>query len=196
MTKAAALPRRESNKVRTRGAILRAAVAKFGEKGIGDTTMDEIAEQAEVSRATLFNYFPSKTDIVAAVVEQMDDAFIAQVEASAALDLPGAGRIEHLFRTSGRDMENRWREFRPLVGVSAQGWGDEIGGRRFARIRQAFALLVSDVAEEDRMTYAEILAGTYVNIVHHWRFDSDYALEERLLAAARIIAKSLQDTDM
>ena len=192
MTQAAALPRRESNKVHTRGAILRAAVAKFSEKGIGDTTMDEIAEQAEVSRATLFNYFPNKTEIVAAVVEQMDGAFIAQIGVSAALDLPVAARVDHLFTTSGRDLESRWREFRPLVGVSAQGWGDEIGGRRFARLRQAFVQLVHDVPEEDRMTYAEILTGTYIGIVHHWRFESDYALEKHLAAAARVITRSLQ----
>lgn len=177
--------------MRTRGAILRAAVAKFGEKGIADTTMDEIAEQAEVSRATLFNYFPSKTEIVAAVVEQMDDVFIAEIGISAALDLPVAARVEHMFTTNGRDLETRWREFRPLVGVSAQGWGDEIGGRRFARLREAFAELVRDAPEQDRITYAEVLAGTYITIVHHWRFETDYALEEHLTAAARLIMKAL-----
>jgi len=192
MPKAAALPRRESNKVRTRGAILRAAVAKFGEKGIADATMDEIAEQAEVSRATLFNYFPSKSDIVAAVVEQMDDVFIAQIGISAALDLPVAARVDHLFISSGRDLESRWREFRPLVGVSAQGWGEDYGGRRFARLREAFVQLVRDVPEDERITYAEILTGTYVSIVHYWRFETDYALEKHLAAAARVIMRSLR----
>lgn len=192
MTTAAAMPRRESNKARTRESILRAAVAKFGAKGIDDTTMDEIAEQAKVSRATLFNYFPNKFDIVATVLAQMDDNFIAKIGSSAALDLPVAARVEHLFTTSGHDLENRWREILPMVGVSAKGWGDEIGGQRFARVRQAFVQLLHDVPEDERMTYAEILASTYIGIAHYWRFEADYALAQHLSAAARTIMRSLK----
>lgn len=192
MPKAAELPRRESNKVRTRGAILRAAITRFGANGIGETTMDEIAEAAKISRATLFNYFPSKADIVVAIVEQMDDGFIAQVDEFAASGLPVAARVEEMFRTSGRALENRWREYRPLVGISEQGWGEDVGARRFARLNQAFARLVHDVPESERASFAEILTGTYIGIVHNWRFESDYPLEKRLVAAARLVMRSLQ----
>lgn len=186
------LPRRESNKVRTRGAILRAAVTKFAEKSIGETTMDEIAEQAKVSRATLFNYFPNKAEIVVAIVEQMDDGFIAQIDHYVESSLPVSARVEEMFRASGRDLESRWREFRPLVGISEQGWGENIGARRFARLNEAFRRLVHDVPETDRVTYAEILTGTYIGIVHNWRFESDYPLEKRLVAAARLVMRSIQ----
>ncbi|MDD3797774.1 MAG: TetR/AcrR family transcriptional regulator [Novosphingobium sp.] len=192
MPKTAALPRRESNKARTRGAILRAAAARFSEKSISDATMDEIAEQAKVSRATLFNYFPSKAEIVGAIVEQMDDGFIAQIDRYAASGLPVAARVEEMFRESGRNLENHWREFRPLVGISEQGWGEDVGARRFARLNEAFRRLVHDVPAADLVTFAEVLTGTYIGIVHNWRFESDYPLEERLVAAARLVMRSLQ----
>lgn len=55
---------RERKKQRTRECILEAAYALFETPGYEQTTMDMIAEQAEVSRATLFNYFPSKQSML------------------------------------------------------------------------------------------------------------------------------------
>lgn len=55
---------RERKKQRTRECILEAAFTLFETPGYEQTTMDMIAEQAEVSRATLFNYFPSKQSML------------------------------------------------------------------------------------------------------------------------------------
>jgi len=54
------LPLRERNKQRNFQRIIDAAFALFQTIGYDQTTMDAIAEKAEVSRATLFNYFPTK----------------------------------------------------------------------------------------------------------------------------------------
>ena len=51
---------RERHKQRVMQQIIAAAEALFRAQGFDRTTMDEIAEKAEISRATLFNYFPSK----------------------------------------------------------------------------------------------------------------------------------------
>jgi AcrR family transcriptional regulator len=53
-------PLRERNKQRTFRRIVDAALELFQTTGYIQTTMDAIAEKAEVSRATLFNYFPTK----------------------------------------------------------------------------------------------------------------------------------------
>ena len=58
------LPLRERNKRRTIQRILDAAFALFEHVGYEQTTIDMIAENAEVSRATLFNYFPSKQSML------------------------------------------------------------------------------------------------------------------------------------
>ena len=55
---------RERKKLRTREAIARAALDLFAERGYQQTTVAEIAEAAEVSKGTLFAYFPSKEEIV------------------------------------------------------------------------------------------------------------------------------------
>ncbi|MCC8122672.1 MAG: TetR/AcrR family transcriptional regulator [Oscillospiraceae bacterium] len=51
-----------------RGSILAAAERLFGEKGIDKTTMDDIAREAEYSKATLYVYFQSKEEIVCDIV--------------------------------------------------------------------------------------------------------------------------------
>lgn len=51
-----------------RGSILAAAERLFSEKGTEGTTMDDIAREAEYSKATLYVYFQSKEEIVSAIL--------------------------------------------------------------------------------------------------------------------------------
>jgi len=55
---------RERKKTRTREAIRQAAYRLFSEQGYDATSVDRIAEEAEVSPSTVFRYFPTKEDIV------------------------------------------------------------------------------------------------------------------------------------
>lgn len=55
---------RERKKARTKAAIQRHAVRLFREQGYGSTTVEQIAEAAEVSPSTVFRYFPTKEDLV------------------------------------------------------------------------------------------------------------------------------------
>ena len=55
---------RELKKQRTRQAIVDVSVRLFAQYGYAETTLVEIADAAEISPSTFFNYFPSKLDIV------------------------------------------------------------------------------------------------------------------------------------
>ncbi|QKV94406.1 TetR family transcriptional regulator [Streptomyces sp. NA02950] len=55
---------RERKKQRTRTAISEAAIALFLEHGFAEVSVAQIAETAEVSKRTLFAYFPAKEDLV------------------------------------------------------------------------------------------------------------------------------------
>ncbi|CUW30774.1 HTH-type transcriptional repressor Bm3R1 [Streptomyces reticuli] len=55
---------RERKKIKTREAIRTATYALIEEQGYDATTIDQIADRAEVSPSTVFRYFPTKEDIV------------------------------------------------------------------------------------------------------------------------------------
>jgi AcrR family transcriptional regulator len=55
---------RERKKQRTHAAISEAAIALFLEHGFNKVSVAQVAEAAEVSKRTLFAYFPSKEDLV------------------------------------------------------------------------------------------------------------------------------------
>ncbi len=59
--------KRERNRSRQRDAIREAARSLFAERGFDPVSMADIAEKAGVARATVFNYFPSKHNLVEAM---------------------------------------------------------------------------------------------------------------------------------
>jgi TetR/AcrR family transcriptional regulator, cholesterol catabolism regulator len=58
--------RRERKQRATREGLLAAALSLFAERGYERTTMDDIADRADVARATAFNYFPRKEEFLLA----------------------------------------------------------------------------------------------------------------------------------
>src|SRR4051794_40752646 len=58
--------------LQTRVRLLDAATKQFSEHGLRDTSLDDVAAAAGVTRQGLLHYFPSKTDLVLAVLGQRD----------------------------------------------------------------------------------------------------------------------------
>ncbi|MCB5180337.1 TetR/AcrR family transcriptional regulator [Streptomyces antimicrobicus] len=64
MTDAATPGLRESKKQRTRTHLRATALELFLERGFDDVSVADVAAAAEVSKPTLFRYFPTKEDLV------------------------------------------------------------------------------------------------------------------------------------
>ncbi|MBD0689562.1 TetR family transcriptional regulator [Streptomyces sp. CBMA123] len=65
-----ALPLRERKKIQTGIRIFRAAIGLFAERGFDQVSVAQIAAAADVSKMTVFNYFPTKEDLVMGPMEQ------------------------------------------------------------------------------------------------------------------------------
>jgi AcrR family transcriptional regulator len=70
---------RERKKQRTRQLLSETARRLFGKRGFEQVSVAEIAREAEVSEMTVFNYFPSKEDLVYSGLETFEDQLLAAI---------------------------------------------------------------------------------------------------------------------
>jgi AcrR family transcriptional regulator len=70
---------RERKKAETRQQIAETARRLFGERGFEEVTVAEVAAAADVSEATVFNYFPSKEDLFYSGLEAFETAMLAAI---------------------------------------------------------------------------------------------------------------------
>ena len=104
---------REQKKVRARSGILAAANTLIARKGYESTTMREIADAANLSYQTLYNYFPSKAQIVQAMltdVDQLDARLAVIISGSDGLIAKLHRIIKHYFDLIARRERALWRE--------------------------------------------------------------------------------------
>src|SRR2546425_9042711 len=73
---------------RKREAILQAAITEFRSNGFEATSMDRIAAGAEVSKRTVYNHFPSKDDLFAAILQQLWECTAAVADTPYRKDVP------------------------------------------------------------------------------------------------------------
>jgi AcrR family transcriptional regulator len=70
---------RERKKQRTRQLIRDTAVRLFMERGFDEVTIAEIAREADVSEATVFNHYPTKEDLVYGRMEAFENELLEAV---------------------------------------------------------------------------------------------------------------------
>jgi AcrR family transcriptional regulator len=106
---------RERKKLATRRLLRRAALDLVAERGLTNVTVEDIAEAAEVSPRTFFNYFPSKE----AVLFGGDPERAAELRAGIIAAVPGQPAIDAVRTALARDSEAMADELRELGGDPA-----------------------------------------------------------------------------
>lgn len=76
--------------------IADAAVAEFAARGYAAARLTDIAARAGVSKAALYNYYPTKADLFRAVLLRRASPAASALEAAAAIDVPFATVIDLL----------------------------------------------------------------------------------------------------
>jgi AcrR family transcriptional regulator len=98
---------RERKKLQTRQHIAQTALRLFAERGFDAVTVDEVARAAEVSKKTVFNYFPTKEDLVFGDAELREAMLVALVrERAPGVSLADAFRdraVDFLHRLADRE---------------------------------------------------------------------------------------------
>jgi AcrR family transcriptional regulator len=182
-----------------RERILDAARALFASRGFDAVTMGDVAEQAGVVRATVFNQFGSKGALVEAITEGVLDGWAGMLEnalADAATSTPTLVRA--LFDQMGLGIEQFHAFYRGVfreimkiqVGLEEGGVAVEADARARARLERLIArgqqrgdlspaFAIADLVS----TFMSLANGT----ITHWLYeDAAGSLRERMRSAAEI----------
>jgi AcrR family transcriptional regulator len=133
-----------------RGEIWDAAMDLFAEKGFDETTIDDIAQAAEVSRRSFFRYFSSKSDLMGQSIvsygEALDEIIRAlppalsrfeAVRGTAVTFVSGAAaypRTRKIMAVAAKYPEARAAQLSRMAEVEdrvAQAFADRFGERRY-----------------------------------------------------------------
>jgi len=176
---------RASNKARTRLSISDTATRLFIEHGFEHVTVAQIAEAAQVSVKTVFNYFPSKEDLFFDRTREVRDSLLVAVRdrphGTAALEALRAVLADRCvpFDPDGwRPLRkpDRYEAFRSFIG--AEYASPALQARRLAIAEELGEALAALFARElDDRRAAAVFASMAIGVI---------VLRERELAAAML----------
>ncbi|MFJ8749961.1 TetR/AcrR family transcriptional regulator [Streptomyces sp. NPDC102441] len=167
--------RREVRKQQTRQRLLTAARELFVSQGFDETSFDDIARAAGVSRQTAFNHFPRKDDFVAAWVserrEELQAAMGAHDADASAQRTDAATRLLIIMRVMANAYEDRPEEGR----VFMIAWVNSGGPFEAPVAARLFATVVRDgqrdgeFAEDiDAQISGEVIRAVYFDVLWRW----------------------------
>jgi TetR/AcrR family transcriptional regulator, cholesterol catabolism regulator len=92
------VPLTDEEQVRRRQEIFDASVHLFIEKGFNETSMREIAAAAGVGKATLYDYFRTKDEILLSFFERESQTMADRAKEIARQDLPAANKLRRVMQ--------------------------------------------------------------------------------------------------
>ncbi|OHD37902.1 MAG: hypothetical protein A2086_08910 [Spirochaetes bacterium GWD1_27_9] len=112
--------RREKEKIIRKNDIVQAAIKLFFEKGVENTTMDDIAKKAEYTKRTIYFYFNSKESILAAflskgyeIINNLVERYIFEVKDKNSIEkMFAVGRAYIYFYKEHREFLNMINNYR------------------------------------------------------------------------------------
>jgi AcrR family transcriptional regulator len=135
---------RERKKQQTRRRIAEVALALFAERGFDAVTVNEIADAADVSKATLFTYFPSKE---ALVLQGVGDDDLAGIVARRA---PGQSPVQALRK-----------HYRAFAEGPAPDLGDVVARMQMIFASPALSGAANALLYQQRQALKQVLAEGY-----------------------------------
>ena len=188
---APAAPRRLLPRAERRAQILGAAASAFAERGYSDTSMDDVAARAGITKLIVYRHFGSKSELYQAVLNSVFARLATEVTERIPR-LLGKGAVPSALMVVAREQPDALRLL--VVHSAREPEFDELINR-FNVVAQSAAASVLDPtgdAEVDRWQ-ARTLADFVIGGVLRWVEDGDPARDDEVVGrlaagAARLAA--------
>jgi AcrR family transcriptional regulator len=163
---------RERKKQQTRERVRREAYRLFTEQGYEATTIDQIAEAAEISPSTFFRYFPTKEDVV--IQDEYDPALAEALRSRPAGEPIIEAILYALKGPLGKLLEQDREEL--LLRTRISFTDPAIRARAVAeqeRSEQALAAVIAErsgrkAGDLDVKCAAAAIIAVFTTLVRHW----------------------------
>jgi AcrR family transcriptional regulator len=142
-------PRKRLTAEQRREAILDAALEVFARRGFHGASIDEIATAAGVSKALIYEHFPSKRDLHVSLLERHTQEIFERLAESAATSDPGEVRLRAGVDAFLEFVEGRRDAFRMLFRDAVE---PEVAEILASVQRQAAIAVAGMIATEPRAT--------------------------------------------
>ena len=194
------LGRRERRSIETREKILRSAINLFAKRGFNATTIDAIAERADIGKGTFFNYFENKESLLLEYQKmQMGrvGALVTEVINSDEQLMPWIYKLAVTLTTEYQKSPALVRSLLVAlssnVAIRARLAEGQIRGiemlAEFIKTRQRSGEIRSDLtAKEIAYSLQRMLLGTIVR----WSLVPERALKEELRDTVKIFVKGIK----
>ncbi|MFA1550252.1 TetR/AcrR family transcriptional regulator [Actinomadura chokoriensis] len=190
--------RREQNRRETRTRVLDAAKRLFPEQGVAGTTAIDLASAARISRATFFNYFHSKDDLLVALWEEQVGNLGALITESLARPAPSEERILLLFTDLVRAVRERPGYLAVVTYELERADSQETTAVRNVLFHEQLRRIIDaglrqgDVRTDfDPAMLTEMVGAVYLSVLRNLRLEEDYDLAANAPEAGRFIAGSV-----
>src|SRR5205085_512733 len=140
-------PRKRLTAEARREAILDAALEVFAQRGYNGSSIDEIAQTAGISKALIYEHFPSKRDLHVSLLESHVQEIFKRLAEAAATSDPGEVRLRAGVDAFLGFVETRRDAFRMLFRDAVE---PEVAGIVAAVQRQTAAAVAGMIATEPR----------------------------------------------
>jgi AcrR family transcriptional regulator len=170
-----------------RRAILHAALDVFARRGYHAASIDEIAQAAGISKALIYEHFPSKRELHVSLLESEVQELFSRLVESAATAEPGEIRLRHGLDAFLRWVEERGDAFRMLFRDAVEPEVAEVVGRLQMQATTAIAELIAreplgprtDDPERERTIemLAQLLSGAVQSLAIWWQRNGDVSRE-------------------
>jgi AcrR family transcriptional regulator len=179
---------RERKKEQTRRAIAETAHRLFVERGFDAVTVAEVAREANVSEATVFNYFPAKEDLFYGQMESFETALVEAVR-----NRPPGQSVVAAFRDFVLESSRALDERADVIMTAGRviNASQALQAREREVVAEATASLAALLAEEaaagaddvEPLVVANALMGAQRALVEHVRASVLAGVRGRKLAA-------------
>ena len=148
--------------VERREQLLSVALPVFARQGYHDTSMNDVAEAAGITKPVLYQHFTSKRELFLATIDEAGQRMISAITTQATTDTDGRRRTEVGFRAYFRWVADDHEAFMLLFGSGLRRDPEfaEAVGQFTAKVADAIEpLITADIDSSHRRTLAYAIVG-------------------------------------